>query len=143
MTIKLSSQEQATLKKWDNDILSMIRNKNAEKETPKMQIKKKIRHKFNAKRTELDGFKFDSKREGEEYLKLKALKEKGEILFFLMQTPVHIGSPVKFKCDFLIFWADGSVEFREVKSKPTLTALYKTKKNLVENLYPFTINEVF
>jgi len=99
-----------------------------------------IRHKFNAAPCEADGIKFPSKKERKRYLELQILKSAGEILFFLRQVPFHLSGGVKYICDFLIFWQDGSVTIEDVKGYKT--DLYKTKKRLVEGSYPIEITEV-
>ena len=99
-----------------------------------------IKHKFKNKPTTHDGIKFASKKEGKRYLELKELKNKGEIVFFLRQTPLSLSGGVKYICDFTIFWADGSVTFEDVKGFKT--DMYKLKKKLVEHDYPFNIIEV-
>ena len=98
-----------------------------------------IRHKFNAVRTEIDQMKFDSKAEGKKYKELVARREAGEILFFLRQVPIHLPGGVKYVCDFLIFWADGTVTFEDVKGMRT--SMYILKKKQVEALYPIKIIE--
>ncbi len=96
-------------------------------------------HKFNAKRTEHDGIKFDSKKEAKRYLELKLLRKAGEVLFFLRQVPIHLPGGVVLRIDFLVFYADGTTEFEDVKGMRTES--YKAKKRMVENLYPFEIRE--
>tara|TARA_B110000908_G_C10259981_1_gene458471 strand:+ start:665 stop:967 length:303 start_codon:yes stop_codon:yes gene_type:complete len=98
-----------------------------------------IRHKFNAKPTEHDGIKFASKKESRRYQELRVLESAGDIRFFLRQTPIHLSGGVKYVCDFLIFWSDGTVTFEDVKGYKT--DLYKLKKKQVEATYPITIRE--
>jgi hypothetical protein len=98
-----------------------------------------IRHKFNSKRTELDGIKFHSKKEGRYYLGLKERQKSGDILFFLRQVPVHLPGGVRYVVDFLEFWSDGTVHFTDVKGFKTET--YILKKKIVEAEYPFKIEE--
>ena len=100
----------------------------------------KVRHKFKAKPQEYDGIKFPSKAEAKRYLELKVLQEKGEVLFFLRQVPFHLAGGVKYVCDFMIFWADGSVTVEDVKGMKT--PLYVAKKKMVESTYPIEIIEV-
>lgn len=100
----------------------------------------RIRHKFNAKPTTYDGIKFASKKEQKRYLELQVLKSAGDILFFLRQTPMHLAGGVKYVCDFLIFWSDGTVTFEDVKGM--ITPMYKLKKKQVEATYPIQITEV-
>jgi len=99
-----------------------------------------VRHKFGAKRTERDGIKFDSKLEARYYSKLKIAQESGDLVFFLRQVPFHLPGGVRYVVDFQEFWADGEVKFTDVKGMET--AEFKTKKKLVESLYPITINVV-
>ena len=98
-----------------------------------------LRHKFKAKPCEYKGIKFASKKEQKRYAELQLLKSAGDILFFLRQVPVHLSGGVKYVCDFLIFWSDGTVTFEDVKG--FRTDLYKTKKKMVEATYPFKIIE--
>lgn len=100
----------------------------------------KVRHKFKAKPQEYDGIKFPSKAEAKRYIELKALQAKGEITFFLRQVPFHLAGGVKYVCDFMIFWADGSVTIEDVKGMKT--TLYIAKKKMVESTYPIEIIEV-
>lgn len=97
-------------------------------------------HKFNAVRTERDGIKFASKREAKHYDVLKELQASGVVLFFLRQVPFHLPGGVKYVCDFLVFFADGSCQVRDAKGMPT--PLYIAKKKMVEATYPITITEV-
>jgi len=103
-------------------------------------MKRIIRHKYNAKRTEFDGKKFDSKKEAHFYAKLKLAKESGELLFFLQQVPLDLPGGTKYRVDFVCFWEDGTVEFIDVKGFKTET--YKLKKKQVEALYPIEIKEI-
>ena len=98
------------------------------------------RHKFNAVRTELDGFKFASKKEGKRYEELKILQTNGDVIFFLRQIPFYLAPGTKYVCDFQVFWKDGTVTFEDVKGYKT--SEYKTKKKMVEYKYPITIQEI-
>lgn len=103
-------------------------------------IPRKFGHKFNAKRTEVDGIKFSSKREAKHYEELKALQASGVVLFFLRQVPFHLDGGVKYLADFVVFFTDGSCEVRDVKGMRT--PLYIAKKKMVEAKYPIEIQEV-
>ena len=98
-----------------------------------------LRHKFKAKPCEVDNIKFASKKEQKRYCELQVLQKAGDLLFFLRQVPVHLSGGVKYVCDFLIFWSDGTVTFEDVKGFKT--DLYKTKKKMVEAMYPIKIVE--
>lgn len=100
-----------------------------------------LHHKYGAIRDEHDGFKFSSRAEGRYYLYLKACKAAGEVITFLMQTPFHLPGGVRYVADFLVFKADGTVHFIDVKGMET--ASFKAKRRLVETLYaPITIEVV-
>lgn len=99
-----------------------------------------IRHKFNAVKTVRDGIKFHSKKEAKRYDELVLLKASGEVLFFLRQVPFHLPGNVKYLCDFMVFWADDTVSFEDVKGMKTAT--YIMKKKMVEALHPIKITEI-
>jgi dsDNA-binding SOS-regulon protein len=96
-------------------------------------------HKFRAKPTVRDGFRFDSKKEAKRYDDLKLLKRAGEVVFFLRQAPFHLPGNVTYRIDFVVFWSDGNVTFEDVKG--VRTPQYITKKKMVEALYPIEIEE--
>lgn len=98
---------------------------------------KKLRHKFNAKPTERDGIRFDSKKEARYYDDLKSLQKAGHIIFFLRQVPFDLPGNVRYRVDFQIFEADGTVRFVDVKGMQTPE--FKMKKKQVETLYPVEI----
>lgn len=98
------------------------------------------RHKFHAKLTETDGIKFASRNEAAYYQQLKIRRMAGDVVFFLRQTPFHLPGGVKYVVDFIVFLADGTVEFVDVKGLRTES--YKAKKRIVEAIYPITIKEV-
>lgn len=100
----------------------------------------RVRHKYGAVRTELDGFKFSSKAESRYYLGLKARKAAGEVLFWLMQVPFHLPGGVRYVVDFQEFHADGSVHFVDVKG--TETESFRAKKRIVEAMFPGVVVEV-
>jgi hypothetical protein len=69
------------------------------------------------------------------------LKEQGEVITFLRQTPFHLPGGVKYVCDFTVFWKDGNVTFEDVKGFKT--PAYKNKKAIVEEIYnPVLITEI-
>ena len=99
-----------------------------------------LKHKFRAIATELDGIKFSSKKESKRYVGLKLLQQSGELLFFLRQVPFHLPANVKYVCDFLCFWKDGTVTIEDVKG--IKTPMYILKKKQVEAIYPIKITEL-
>lgn len=100
----------------------------------------KLKHKFSAKPSTSDGIRFASKKEQKRYQELKVLQQHGELLFFLRQVPFHLPGGVKYLCDFMNFWHDGSVTIEDVKGFKT--DMYTAKKKIVESVYPIEIQEV-
>lgn len=98
-----------------------------------------IRHKFNAVRTDVEGISFASKKEAAYYQQLLLAQRSGDLLFFLRQTPFHLGGGVRYLVDFTEFWKTGEVRFTDVKGFKTQG--YKTKRKLVEAAYPIKIIE--
>lgn len=98
-----------------------------------------IRHKFGNIPTEIDGIKFQSKKEARRYSELLLARRSGDLLFFLRQVPFHLPGDTRYVVDFVEFWANGDVIFTDVKGFRTPTYLFK--KKLVESLYPIKITE--
>lgn len=101
----------------------------------------KLKHKFNAVRTDIDAIKFPSKLEAKYYQKLKEMKQKGELVMFLRQPLFDLGAGVTYRADFIEFYPDGNVRIVDVKGMPP-TENFLTKKRLVEALYPVTIEVI-
>ncbi|WP_258090801.1 DUF1064 domain-containing protein [Serratia liquefaciens] len=96
--------------------------------------------KYGNKKTVVDGFTFDSKKEASYYGLLKVKQRAGDVVMILRQVPFHLPGGVKYVADFIVFYADGIVEVIDVKG--VRTAEYRIKKKLVEHHYPITIIEV-
>lgn len=94
------------------------------------------KHKYNAVAVEFDGIRFDSKKEDRYYQELKLRVASGEVVFFLRQTPFHIGGGT-YRVDFQEFHADGTIHFVDVKGMQT--AAFKKSKKQVEQMYPVEI----
>ena len=101
---------------------------------------KPLRHKYNAKRTELAGRKYASKAEAAYAANLHARKAAGEILGWLEQVPMHIPGGVRYVLDFLVFTTSGEVVAVEVKGMET--PAYKIKRALIAEHYPWMPVEV-
>ncbi len=101
---------------------------------------KSPRHKFNAIRTEYNGFNYSSKAEARYAAELDLRIKAKDVVFYLKQTPFHLPGGIKYVCDFQVFLSDGTVEFVDVKGMSTLT--FKAKKKMVEAIYPVTIQVV-
>jgi hypothetical protein len=99
-----------------------------------------LRHKFNAKPTQCDGIKFSSKKEAKRYTELRLAQQAGLVEMFLRQVPFHLPAGIKYICDFMVFWQDGSVTVEDVKGYKT--DIYILKKKQVETIYPIEITEI-
>jgi len=95
---------------------------------------RQLKHKFNAVRCEVDGYKFHSKKERAYYNQLKIRKQVGEVIFFLMQCPFHFRNGTKYVVDFIEFWSDGTVHFIDVKGCRTQS--YKNHLKSLKVEYP-------
>lgn len=98
------------------------------------------RAKYNSRPKVVDGIRFDSKKEADYYSKLKYAQKAGDVVMFLRQVPFDLPGGIKYRIDFVEFWADGTTRFIDVKG--FATQKYKLKKRQVEALYPITITEV-
>ncbi len=101
------------------------------------------RHKYNAKKTVVDGITFDSAAEAKRYGELKLLERMGQITFLELQPKYPCIVDGKTVCtwrgDFR-YWQNQRMVVEDVKG--VRTPLYKLKKKLVEALYGFEIQEV-
>lgn len=99
-----------------------------------------IRHKFNAKRTERNGRRYDSKAEANYAAQLELRQRAGDVLFWLEHVPFKLPGNTKYVVDFVVFEAVGDVRFIDVKGVET--PMFVMKKKQVEEIYPVTIEVV-
>ncbi|MGL5327892.1 MAG: DUF1064 domain-containing protein [Peptostreptococcaceae bacterium] len=101
-------------------------------------IKRKGGNKYGAKKTEIDGLKFDSKVEGKFYEHLKQLKENGDVLEFecqpkylLQEAFKHHGKTIRkieYIADFRVVYANGEEWVYDIKGmKPLADNIIKVK----------------
>lgn len=109
------------------------------------------RSKYHSKKVIIDGIKFDSKREGEYYQKLKILEEKGIIKDlelqkeYLLQDKFTINGKTRRKITYRADFSYVSCEddrLHVVDVKGFRTDLYKLKKKLFEYKYNIEIEEI-
>jgi len=100
------------------------------------------RNKYNAKKTEIDGFVFDSKKEAQRYQDLMLLERAGEIevieihpFWKLVVNGVLIG---RYTADFM-YRENGAVVVEDVKGVRTRD--YVLRKKLMKALYGIEIRE--
>lgn len=100
--------------------------------------------KYNAKKDNVDGHKFDSKREAERYCELKLFVRAGEIRNlelqprFLLQDKFvdkqgKTHKKIEYVADFLYIDKQGRNVVEDVKG--VLTAVYKIKKKMFLKIY--------
>lgn len=103
--------------------------------------------KYRNKKTVVDGFKFDSKKEANRYLIYKDEKERKRILDFKMQVKYKFIINGQLVCsyvsDFVITHLDGRTEVIDVKSEMTRKLpVYRIKKKLMKAIYNIEVKEV-
>lgn len=118
----------------------------------KKLVKKTKSSKFNNVKSEIDGYKFDSKKESEFYGSLKIKKQAGLIKDFKMQVPYEIIINniriANYFLDFLVENNDGTIEYIDIKGKDKKTnkfiktGVFALKKRLVEAIYGIKISMI-
>jgi hypothetical protein len=93
--------------------------------------------KYRAIKCVIDGIKFDSKKEGERYGKLKIMLRAGIITDLKLQ-PVFELSSCKYKADFA-YYKDGVFIVEDVKG--IKTPIYRLKKKMMLNELGISILE--
>lgn len=111
-----------------------------------------MRHKYNAKKTVVDGITFDSKAEAARYCELKLLERQGIIKDLRLQPRFRLQDgftasdgkkirPLDYVADFMYVDNDGAAVVEDVKG--VQTDAYKIKKKLFLKRYPeFVFYEV-
>jgi hypothetical protein len=115
-------------------------------------VNKSKSSKFGNVKVEIDGHKFDSRKESEFYGSLKIKKQAGLIKNFKMQVPynivvnnIHIAN---YFLDFEVENKDGTIEYIDIKGKDKKTnkfiktGVFALKKRLVEAIYGIKISMI-
>lgn len=134
----------------------------------KMFFGRNKRNKYNASKSEMDGYVFDSKKEKARYIELKAAIEAGIITDLQRQVRYELEPPVVeeyeeqlktkvvrktrtvqrgiyYTCDFQ-YVKDGNLVVEDVKSSPAQAKLdkaYQIRKKLLFARYGIKVYEVF
>ena len=113
-------------------------------------MQKPKRSKYNARKTVVDGVRFDSAKEARRWSELKLLEKAGKIHMLTLQMPFPLfaktpsGAMVPvgtYRCDFdYIDAVTGQRVTEDVKGMKT--AIYRLKKKIVEAQYGIAITEV-
>lgn len=107
---------------------------------PTTPVKKPAKHhKYNAKRTSIDGISFPSKREANLYTSLKIAHQAGKIKWFCRQPAFSIEGG-SYVADFIVLNLDGSVDV--IDAKGCKTAVYRRSKKQIMERYGIEIREV-
>lgn len=96
--------------------------------------------KYGANKTSVDGHTFDSQKEADYYVELKARLAAKDIKGFCMQPTFMLAPELKYKADFIIFNNDGTTEVIDVKGYKTKE--YIAKKKVFEDKYNLKITEI-
>ena len=117
-------------------------------------VKRTKNGKYKNRKTEIFGIKFDSKKEAERYIHLKAKEKNGEITGLKRQVRYELipsqrinGKVVERKCDYVadfVYFDELKKEtvVEDVKSKATRTSTYIIKRKLMLQKYGIRIKEV-
>lgn len=109
-------------------------------------------NKYRNKKVVIDNIKFDSQLEANRYVELKLLQRAKQISNLRLQVPFVLQEgfkkngrtyqAIKYIADF-VYEENGQTIVEDVKSKATMTELYKVKKKLFEKKYQnLTIKEI-
>lgn len=100
--------------------------------------------KYHAKKTIVDGIKFDSKKEANRYCQLKILEKMGLIKGLELQVPFQLipksvhGRAIKYIADF-VYYENGERVVEDAKGFKT--DVYKLKKRLMSEVHGIEIKE--
>ena len=107
--------------------------------------KGKKKSKYHAKKTEVNGKTFDSKKEDKRYMELKAMEKVGSIQNLQLQVPFVLiekskyGRSIKYVADFVYYNKNGSKVVEDVKG--VKTPVYKLKKRIMAEKYGIIVLE--
>ena len=91
------------------------------------------RHKYNAQKTKVDNFTFDSKMEADYYKMLK-LKMRLTVIKHIDVHPIVTIEGIRWKIDFIIYYPNGKIEAIDIKGFQT--AQFKDRRKLFDILHP-------
>lgn len=102
--------------------------------------------KYRAKKTEVDGHVFDSKREAARYAELKMMQHQGVIERLELQPVYQISINTRPVCKYIAdfrYWCNTRQRYVVEDVKGVQTAVFRLKKKLVEaQYYPIKIEVV-
>lgn len=96
-------------------------------------------NKYRNEKTEIDGIKFDSKREARYFIYLRAMQRAGKCIFE-RQVVFKLPGGIKYVADFVEQWHGAPRIVTDCKGFQT--PVYRLKKKLMKNCLGIKINEV-
>jgi hypothetical protein len=104
------------------------------------QQQDKMKSKYRNNRVVVDGILFDSQKEADYYRELKLMLRTGIIKGFCRQPEFLLQEgndevrPIKYRADFIVFYASDRAEV--IDTKGYLTDVYKIKKKMFKKRFP-------
>lgn len=98
------------------------------------------RSKYNARKTEIDGYTFASQKEANYYCELKMRLKAEEIAGFAVQCKFILAPRLIYIADFVVFYNDKTTEI--IDTKGFRTKEYIAKKKIFEDKFNLKIKEV-
>lgn len=129
-----SALRYASVQDMPEPMRKLVGDKSAGKSTAPAPARKYHNHP-----TEVDGIRFDSKREARYYEQLKLRKTAGEVSFWLRQVPLHLPGGTRYVIDFLVFFTDAARAPAFVDVKGRETQVFRVKRREIQHQYPITI----
>lgn len=120
--------------------LAQLQNRNADLTRASTRQSPARTHKFDARGTTVDGFRFPSKAEAAYYTWSKYALMIGVLKLSLRQVPFHLPGNVICRVDFMEIRADGEVTFIDVKGY--VTPAFRRNWKQVRQLYGVEIKAV-
>ncbi|SMC38356.1 DUF1064 domain-containing protein [Papillibacter cinnamivorans] len=99
------------------------------------RLTQKPETKYHSRKTVIDGHTFDSQLEANRYVDLKRLKRAGKIKGFGIQPSFVLPGGIRYRPDFIVCGADGTIWVEDAKGKETKDFILKRK--LWEEAYPW------
>jgi hypothetical protein len=103
-----------------------------------------IHSKYGNKKVEIDGFKFDSKKEAHHYRVLKNLQENGSIQNLKIHPRYDLSINGTKICSYIpdFEYINGAGELKTIDVKGVKTPVYQLKKKLMKVIHSISIIEV-
>lgn len=103
-------------------------------------------NKYGARKTVIDGIIFDSAAEARRWTELKLAERSGQITSlsrqrkYVLVNKSEYGREISYIADF-VYTENGETVVEDVKSKATVTPVYRLKKRLMAEIHGIRIRE--